>query len=228
MPLSVSPFHCQPLKRGGKTYRGTCAECKIEVDGGLERHIVAKDPKTGKIKVEALCPICHCTRHLDVAGDLKAGKIIYVPDADQLTQARITSLFTAIFVAIMEKRRRSNGSAEDEGSDLAQHVARLRILGESFDSRGKQVEHFFAGSGALFKPMSPYFFAQQIQRHLTAGMAAQDISKALAGFYFLPDPFAFKDFLPYANRSLVKAVPIDQWRGLAKAYQDLSDHEAAA
>lgn len=205
LPLGVSNTSCTPRlgvppsQRRSDAPKGAmkCFACgnPSGLNGvGLEDH------QAGPERV-SLCPMCHCCVHLDFAGQLGAGRMVWLPE---IPQKVLNNLALAYFLASRQLE------SDLENDDLRKYVTSARELFQGIERRGESVESVLAhGDKSLMKDerdprkagiqrhkrrqlSDPAFFAGLIlHARKSTGMASAAIAKQLDGVRFLPNIDAF-------------------------------------
>lgn len=179
----------------------------------LEKHLV------GGGKARYLCPLCHAVLHLDVAGKMKAGRIVWIPE---LTQAQLNVLSLSAFVAL---RKAGVHRDNPEVKAIAEHARRLY---KSFEKRSEAVESFLGGN-ATKSPLprsamsTPTHVASLIVRaQRESKLDARTVAKRIDGLRLLPNPAAFDAYISQVSRIMSANFPVDQWTQAANDELDLS------
>lgn len=216
--LGVSAQPCIPKKT--MTYAQdlrpsrceTCGAPGGERGGFLEAHIVAKD------KRRYLCPLCHACLHLDVAGRIKAGRVIWLPE---LSQEKLNLLCLSMFVALGQNGPKSTSAVIESAK---------RLYG-AFERRSESIE-LLLGGGVAKSPLprqslsSPTHIASllvQVQRQ--SGLSAREMAERIDGMRLLPSPNAFSDYIDNVAQFTSKTCPPKDW--LLRATKALEDRERA-
>lgn len=195
---SVSMSSCAPFGLYMQNGRVECALCHMESVDGMEEH------KFEGIGTRSVCPICHCSLHLDIAGQKNAGIMIWAPE---FSQAEVNSLVSIIFAAVFLRNTVPEGT-----------LATMMNVYRTLESRAQRVEEFFGGKNGMFNARDPLFLAQQIQ-HARAALHSQKLSSTefgerLDGLRFLAVPSAFKKYIRGVAHVLTKRHPIEEWASL--------------
>lgn len=236
LPLGVSNTLCAPTL--GASSKKSCDEDRqgplrcfacgnpSGVDGaGLEWH------KAGTKKVR-LCPMCHCCVHLDVAGQLAAGRMVWLPE---IPQSILNNMALAYFMATRRLE------SDPENDDLRKYVTSARELFQGIDRRGESIEAVLAhGDKVLMKDerdprkanlqrqkrrqlSDPSFFAGLIlHAKRSANASAAIIAKQIEGVRFVPSIDAFEGYTSLVLEGMPQREGPSSW--LSKGRQ-LADHE---
>ena len=191
-----------------------CGNPGGEGGAGLEWH---KSSREGS----RLCPICHCCVHLDVAGQLSAGRMVWLPE---IPQAILNNLALAYFVASHQLEK------DLDNDDLRKYVTSARDLFGGIERRGESVEQVLAhGDQALMKDerdprkvniqrqkrrqlSDPSFFAGLIlQARRSTSHDAEAIAKQIDGVRFLPSIDAFEGYTAIVAAALPKGQGPATW-----------------
>lgn len=213
--LSVSIQPCVPGKRSSsdastpRPYR--CETCGAP--GGrdgvlLERHIIT----AGKVKY--LCPLCHACLHLDVAGRMKAGRVIWLPE---FTQEQLNLLSVATFVA----RRKANVHRKDDATKGI--VATGNRLLDAFAKRSESIETFLGGNAvkslmprqSLSSPTHIASLLVRVKRE--SKLAPKDLAARVNGMRLLPDERAFDPYISAISRAAVGRFDVPAWASHVQA-----------
>lgn len=193
--LDVSKEPCLPLKKVGRQVAaaGVCHHCQIPTGTAAEKHTEGGRSYT-------VCPVCHVCRHLDHAGIIGAGTMVWLPE---LTQAQLNATCMFIFITLLAPR--------DELID-AVFVERMKILYKTFESRCAPVVTLFGGKNSLFDASNPLFFAQEIDRLRPETRA--ELASKLDGLRLLPSPKVFMPFARSAMPEILKKYPLKTWTNI--------------
>jgi hypothetical protein len=211
--LSVSSQPCLPGKQTpvDEQRPQTCGTCGAP--GGpkgelLEGHIV------GANKRRYLCPLCHACLHLDYAGRMNAGRIVWLPE---LSQEELNILCLASFVAM---RREGVNRNDPKAVAMVKQIVRLY---QSFEKRAEAVE-LFLGGGANQSPLPrqalshPTYVASLIVKaQQDAKLDARTLAKRVEGLRLLPARKAFERYVAQASRIIASQGPVDQWMSMVEA-----------
>lgn len=224
MKIAVSRSACRPLQKTtsstSTTIGGKCSGCGIKVASGLEWHELLA-PKGHPKKRFKLCPLCHCSQHLDVAGLLDAGTMIWLPEIEQ---QQLNMMCHIIFAAVHEQK----GSALDTKPEQNAQVERMRGLYKSFMSRSAGVVALFGGRNSSINATNPAVIAQHMLRVLDEKkVGLGDLNKKLDGLRFLPSPKVFERFNLLAAETIRERHPVDTWRSMATDTQQAAVEPAA-
>lgn len=207
--LSVSNQPCIPGKRSSSA-DSTSRPFRCETCGApggmkgvlLERHIIA----AGKVKY--LCPLCHACLHLDVAGRMKAGRIIWLPE---FSQAQLNLLSLAAFVA----RRKANVHRKDDATKGI--VATGNRLLDAFSKRSESIETFLGGNAvkslmprqSLSSPTHIASLLVRVKRE--SKLSPKDLAQRVNGMRLLPDERPFDAYVSAISRAAVGRFDIPAW-----------------
>lgn len=243
--LSVSSFPCAPGRKldddQGVRPKG-CYTCGAP--GGasgelLEPHIVGSTAlqggETGWLKkantsaarrrVRYLCPLCHMCLHLDRAGALGAGRVVWLPE---FTQEQLNILCLGGFVASVSK---GIVRKEPDSKALLDQIARLY---RNFEKRAEAVEVFLAGNGprspvARKTLSSPTFIASLLVRaQRDTKLSPKELALRTAGLRLLPNPKAFEKYIMSVARLAASGGGVAAWMPSVKAYLDAEEASRAA
>lgn len=233
MRLAISRANCQPL-RPGATIGGRCGGCKIELPEGLEWHALParKGEQARRVR---LCPSCHLTQHLDVAGQRDAGHMIWCPE---LQQAQINLLTNIVAGAIQSFQRECLVIGADEFGTvppeleatmnpgvLARHATLVRQvthLLNIYQSLHARSENMAGLTG--FEPaygaglVSPSTFGQVLETVATAkGLSPDQVQHRIEGVRLLPSLSMLRAFGGIVDKHILSRHPILSWSELGAA-----------
>lgn len=214
LSLSVSSQPCvpgRPMADAGPRPTA-CSTCKAPGGNGgvlLEKHLI------GKGKARYLCPLCHAVLHLDVAGKMKAGRIVWIPE---LSQERLNLLVLVGFVAL---RKTGVHRGNESVKAIAEHA---RCLYKSFEKRAEAVETFLGG-GAAKSPLprhalsTPTHLASLItMAQKESKLNARTMAERLDGLRMLPNPAAFDGYIAQVSRLVTAQFPVTEWMGAVERH----------
>lgn len=214
LALGVSSQRCIPKsgrRHASAARRMACEACGNPGgrDGGwLEDHAVSKS------RVVQLCQLCHGCLHLDVAGRLGYGKVIWLPE---ISQEKLNNMLVAIFL-VTRQARVYEREAETKGL-----VAAAFRLYKNWDRRASSVEMMLGGSA-----VSSILPAQTLSDPGHIAGLIQSVSKAhkltpaqvaqrLGGLRLLAAPQPFEAYIEFvAERSRAKC-PVKGWNAAMQA-----------
>lgn len=230
MRLAISRASCQPL-RPGAPIGGRCGGCKIELPEGLEWHAlpVRKGEQARRVR---LCPSCHLTQHLDIAGQRDAGHMIWCPE---LQQTQISLLTNIIAGALQGFQRECKAIGADEFGTvpqeleatmnpgvLARHATLVRQvthLLNIYQSLHARSENMAGLTG--FEPaygaglVSPSTFGQVLETVATAkNLSPDQIQARIDGVRFLPSLTLLRSFGELVDKHILSKHPILSWSEL--------------
>lgn len=222
--LAVSTQRCIPGKdvldaEPRPQQCGTCGAPGGAKGELLEKHIVAKG------KARYLCPLCHACLHLDIAGRLKAGRIVWLPE---LSQEQVNLLCLASFVAA---GRAGVYRKDADTKAMIDHVMRLY---RTFEKRAEAVELFLGGNAAqslmprhtLSTPTHVASLIVSAQRE--AKLDARTMARRLEGLRLLPNPRAFDSYVSKVSRLTGSEYPVNSWMQLVKQHLDAANAASEA
>jgi hypothetical protein len=167
-----------------------------------------------------VCPLCHACLHLDIAGRMRAGKIIWLPE---LTQEELNILCLASFLA-MRKAGVNRKHAETQA--MCDQIARLY---KTFDRRAEAVEGFLGEDQALFARQtlsSPGYIASLIvSAQRESKLSPRIVAQRVEGLRLLPAPEAFEAYIGKVSRLVDTQFPVKSWMG--RVASDLAKLDAA-
>jgi hypothetical protein len=220
--LSVSSQRCIPGQDvfGNEPRPDRCGTCGAP--GGAKGELLEKHV-AGKSKSHYLCPLCHACLHLDVAGRLNAGRIIWLPE---LSQEQLNLLCLASFVAV------SRAGVYRDDRETTAMVEHARRLYRTFEKRSEAVEAFLCGNVSqallprhtLSTPTHVASLIVSAQRE--TGLDARTIAKRLEGLRLLPNPKAFEGYVTKVSRLTGKEFAVDTWMPVVQ--RELDAIQAAA
>jgi len=205
--LSVSSQRCLPGRTSSIEEPRPCQCATCGAPGGqqgqlLEGHII------GKNKRIYLCPYCHVCLHLDIAGRMSAGKIIWLPE---LSQTELNILCLASFVALRKAGvYRKNAPTQV----MCEQIIRLY---KTFEKRSEAVENFLSGNlekSFLTKETlsSPTFLASLILRaQRDSKLDAKTLANKVDGLRLLITPQAFDGYVAQVSRLATADYPVVTW-----------------
>lgn len=235
MRIDVSKANCLPFSESGKEQiGGKCAGCKIEVSNGLQWHSLAHKYGEPKKRVR-LCPLCHHSQHLDYAGVVGSGVMIWLPEIEQGTLNLICSL---VFAATDDHRKRAastNAGQDDEGSDdsasditEARQVQHLENIFRTFVSRSESLSAVTGFRNSTVDATNPAFIGQMImQARDKAKLSSDTLHERIDGLRFLPMPKQFVAFREIVSKEVLTKYPLAKWLDLIPPQPSDSDHLAA-
>lgn len=210
--LGVSLQSCLPGRQTASGVGKRAVDCMACGAPGGERGELLEEHHVGKEKRILLCPMCHMCLHLDHAGRVKAGRIIWLPE---MSQERLNVLSLAMFVAI------SKSGAHRSNDDVKGVIQAAKRLFEAFERRAESVEVFLGGSAiktlmprqALSSPVHVASLLVRIQRE--AKLKPSELASRIDGLRLLPSPAAYEKYIDMAWRHVAKRHPIQTWAKLA-------------
>lgn len=197
---------------------GKCAGCQISVSSGLEWHNLPRVANEPARRVR-LCPVCHCTQHLDAAGLADAGVMIWLPEVQQST---LNLMCNIIFAASsMHKVRPSalpanaeTGEISAEDIKLSRQVAHLESLYRTFMSRAASIHGVVGHKNSTVDVTNPAYFADLVLKARARGASNAAINQKLDGIRFLPIPKPFADFRAVVQSEVLTKYPLSSWQAL--------------
>lgn len=234
LSLGVSPQRCRPQRSrlgSGRELASdgaklSCKACGAPGGAGgklLDDHIISGQKKA------LLCPLCHSCVHLDFAGEMRAGRIVWLPE---LSQEMLNVICLASFVAIRSKPKQGEGALKDatEAQALLTQVTRLY---KCFEKRAEAVEAFL-GADSPRSPMprrelsNPAYVATLIlHAKAKSQLSAAVFSRRLDGLRLLPDPRAFEPYINAVSKLPEMRNPLSTWAHLVKQERLELDAKAA-
>lgn len=224
--LGVSIQPCIPGKES-RVVEARPTECSTcGAPGGpegelLERHITS----SGKTQSSRyLCPICHACLHLDHAGRLKAGRVVWLPE---ISQEQLNLLCLASFVAA------SKAGAYRKDADTKAMIEHIMRLYRTFEKRSESIEVFLSGQSATaLMPRqtlsSPTHIASLIvSARRETKLDARTVARRIDGMRLLPNPGAFQSYIDKLGRMTAKTFPVQSWMGAVQAVIDAAAQAAA-
>jgi len=146
--------------------------------------------------------------HLDHAGRMELGRVIWLPE---FGQERLNNLCLAIFLAA----RKISLYRKDEATRPVVETA-LRLYG-AFEGRRAMVESLLGG-GAVKDVLprdtlsSPAHIASLIaQSARKAGLDSVQVAKRVEGLRLLPDPTSFEQYIEKAASLAHRDFPVQAW-----------------
>lgn len=215
--LGKSDQGCLPFGQYAQSGGVLCVYCGMDSPVGMEQHVESK-------ALLNCCPLCHCCRHLDVAGDNKAGVMIWLPE---ISQGQLNSTVTIIFALV---------GLSKVGDEIdAATAERLRTFYSILESRTQPIEVFFNGKNEIFDASSPLWIAQQIRHSSlallnkdvktgnggTVKLTRQELEFRQGGLRFLAHPQPFQKYIRGVAKRIVAS-------GLAKQWATMLSEEADA
>lgn len=205
LSLSVSTQSCLLGKTlsSGKSRPQQCETC--EAPGGergelLDEHIV------GAKGTKFLCQLCHSCLHLDVAGRMNAGRIIWLPE---LSQEELNILCLASFVTL---RKAGVYRKHSPTQTMRDQIVRLY---KTFEKRSEAVEQFLGGGQPPVSRQAlsnPTYVASLILRaQKDASLDARTVAKRVNGLRLLPYPQAFESYIAQVARIATSQYPVNTW-----------------
>lgn len=219
MRIDVSKANCLPLSATSKeAIGGKCAGCKIEVSTGLQWHSLPRKKDEPQKRIR-LCPLCHHSQHLDHAGVLNSGVMIWLPEIEQGTLNLICSL---VFAATSEHREKSAASktalsSVDDGDGAkditeARQVQHLENIFRTFVSRSESLSAVTGFRNSTVDVTNPAFIAQMIIQARDKGkLSVNTIHERVDGLRYLPMPKAFVDFRKVVSKEVLSQFPLGKW-----------------
>jgi hypothetical protein len=222
--LGVSIQPCVPGKetRVVEARPSECSTCGApggEAGELLERHITSQ----GNTRASRyLCPLCHACLHLDHAGRIRAGRIVWLPE---ISQEQLNLLCLASFVAA------SKAGVYRKHADTKAMIEHIMRLYRTFEKRSESIEVFLSGqSASALMPRqtlsSPTHIASLIvSARRETKLDARTVARRIEGMRLLPNPGAFQTYIDKLSRMTAKTFPVQSWMG---AVQTVLDEAAAA
>lgn len=174
----------------------------------LERHLVGANGE------KFLCPLCHSCLHLDVAGRMRAGRVIWLPE---MSQEQLNLMCLSMFVAIGKAGvYRKNTSTKG----IVESSARLY---HAFERRAESIELFLGGSAVKsLMPRqslsSPTYIASLLQRaQREAKLTPRQLAARVDGMRLLPAPKAFASYIDQVSRTVTAGFPVPSWTSRVEA-----------
>ncbi len=232
MRIDVSRANCLPFSSTGKeVVGGKCAGCKIEVTTGLQWHSLPRKSGEPQKRIR-LCPICHHSQHLDHAGIVNSGIMIWLPEIEQGT---LNLICTLVFAATSEHRaKNSSAPSSDHGSGAsditeARQVQHLENIFRTFVSRSESLSAVTGFRNSTVDTTNPAFIAQMIlQAREKAGLSANAVYDRIDGLRYLPMPKAFVEFRTIVIKEVLSRYPLNKWIELIPNQPDNTQVQGSA
>jgi hypothetical protein len=214
LALGVSSQRCIPgsgKRKPGGDRPAVCDACGNP--GGrdgrwLEDHAVSKN------RVVHLCQLCHGCLHLDVAGRLGYGKVIWLPE---ISQERLNNMLVVVFMITRQAR------ILERDPDTKGLVTTAFRLYKNWDKRASSVELMLGGSAvASILPAQtlsdPSHLAGLIQGVTKAHkLTPTQVAERLSGLRLLAAPQPFEAYIEFVAERSKKTSPPKSWQGTMQA-----------
>lgn len=223
LSLSVSRQQCHPGKPqqaqpGRPTACQTCGAPGGSDGQLLEQHFVAKG------KVRYLCPLCHGCLHLDYAGRMRTGTIIWLPE---ISQTDLNLMCLAMFLVA---RKVGRSTPEGDLKGLHDHVLRTYM---TLERRAESVQQLF-GAAALksVTPKESFSEPRHLAGLLSAAFEQTDLTERVLaervnGLRLLPKPMSFDRYIAAVQAVIPAHEAIEQWLPLVAAQSETAQEAGA-
>jgi hypothetical protein len=211
LSLAISGFNCYPGSKAAK-HPTAPAGCKCAIcssTGGVEGELLELH-KISQAKQISICPFCHMCLHLDFAGRVNAGRIIWL---HEISQEELNVLALASYVLM---RKAEIFKKNPETAAILENATRLM---KSFEKRAAVVESFLSGpnqTDIVKRSLStPARISALMQRAKSqTKMDNATMAKKIDGLRLLPDPKVFERHIALASRYVSIAYPPAKWANM--------------